>query len=256
MRGQSDPLWRFVGLLLVAVILAEIGYLALTWDRDPGAATDPGTSQTPDQQPDDGGDEVEADAEPPEVTDQRRKDFVQGDDLPNRSRIFDSEANESGLELAADGLTHGAPVDDSGTGGYLETRLKTDVQALGFRVRFVGEASGSAVLAAWQTSWVSAMEAEEPAPASGMSLVVTASTWSLSIGDGEELAQGTFAPEEAATFEMRRDGADLFVIDPAGEVTRVTDPRAEELAGPWASWGLTEAGTEQIPAVIESAWAG
>lgn len=39
-------------------------------------------------------------------------------------------------------------------------------------------------------------------------------------------------------------------------VTVVEDKRAARLAGPWASWGLSETGPEQEPAAIEAVWAG
>ena len=66
----------------------------------------------------------------------------------------------------------------------------------------------------------------------------------------------TTSAEGPATFEVVRDGQRLYVVDPTGTVTVVEDKRVEKLAGPWASWGLSETGPEQTPAVIEAVWAG
>jgi hypothetical protein len=76
-------------------------------------------------------------------------------------------------------------------------------------------------------------------------------------GEVHVIGSGTYLPVEGpATFEVRRDGRTLYVVDPTGAVTVVEDRRVDRLAGPWASWGLTETGPEQVPAAIEAVWAG
>ena len=46
------------------------------------------------------------------------------------------------------------------------------------------------------------------------------------------------------------------MIDPIGKVTQAASPLVAQLAGPFASWGLSEAAAGENPAVIESVWAG
>ncbi len=71
------------------------------------------------------------------------------------------------------------------------------------------------------------------------------------------LASGTFTTVPGtATVEVYRDADRAWVVDPSGAVTDVSDPRIEELAGPWACWQLYEQEPAQTPAVIEAVWAG
>jgi hypothetical protein len=114
-------------------------------------------------------------------------------------------------------------------------------------------------LVGWQTSLVDADRTGAGTPATGMRLVAAPGRWELTVVDGEVhvIGSGTYLPVEGpATFEVRRDGRTLYVIDPTGAVTVVEDRRVDRLAGPWASWGLTETGPEQVPAAIEAVWAG
>ena len=71
------------------------------------------------------------------------------------------------------------------------------------------------------------------------------------------LAEGTYdVGPGPATFSILREGQQAFVVDPTGATTTASDPRVGLLAGPWASWGVTESSAEQTPAVIEAVWGG
>lgn len=193
----------------------------------------------------------------PEVTQQRHADFNAGDDLPDGARVFDSGANKTGMELSGGLLTHGAA--DGPAAGFVEAKLTSDVTMLGLRVRFPDAASGSVALVGWQTSLVQSRKDFGPTPATGMRLVAGPGRWELSVVDGDVkmLGSGTYATVAGpATFELIRDGASLYVVDPTGAVTVIDDKRVAKLAGPWASWGLTETGPTQVPASIEAVWAG
>jgi hypothetical protein len=208
-----------------------------------------------------GDDDSSGSAEPsvpvPEVSLQRDADFADGDALPDGAKVFDSGANASGMKLFGGLLSHGAP--EGPAAGFIETRLRSDVALLGVRVRFPGASSGSVALVAWQDSLVQARKDFGPTPATGMRLVAGPSHWELSVVDNEVkmLGLGDYEPVAGpSTFELVRDGWVLYVVDPAGTVSRIEDRRAAKLAGPWASWGLTETGPEQTPASIEAVWAG
>lgn len=194
----------------------------------------------------------------PEVPRQEDSDFSAGDGLPDGARVFDTGANRTEMTLADGLLGHGAP-ESSGAVGFVETKLESEVRLLGARVRFPEASSGSVALVAWQTSLVDADRKGAGTPATGMRLVASPGQWELTVVDGEVkvIGSGTYTPTDGpATFELRRDGSQLYVVDPTGAVTVVEDKRAARLAGPWASWGLSETGPEQVPASIEAVWAG
>ncbi|GAB3248742.1 hypothetical protein [Nocardioides dilutus] len=194
----------------------------------------------------------------PEVKLQRQTDFTIGDGLPDGGRVFNTGANRSGMALTGGLLVHGEP-ESSGAVGFVETKLKGEVRLLGLRVRFPDASSGSVALVGWQTSLVDADRKGAGTPATGMRLVASPGRWELTVVDGEVIVigSGTYAATDGpATFEVRRSGSRLYVVDPTGAVTVVEDKRAARLAGPWASWGLSETGPEQVPASIEAVWAG
>ena len=194
----------------------------------------------------------------PEVELQRDADFTDGDGLPDGARVFNTGSNSSGMALTDAGLAHGA-AESPGAAGFVETKLKGQVASLGARVRFAAAASGSVALVGWQTSLVDADREGAGTPATGMRLVASPGRWELTVVDGEVhvIGSGVYdVAEGPATFEVVRDGQRLYVVDPTGTVTVVEDKRVEKLAGPWASWGLSETGPEQTPAVIEAVWAG
>jgi hypothetical protein len=174
----------------------------------------------------------------------------------------DTGANVSGLALTDAGLTHGLATGP-GAAGVIEAQFGTDVQMLGIRVRFAapagGKTSGAAGLVAFQNSVVDATESGEPPPAFGINLAAYPDHWEVSLGDGEEDTLGSdsyAAPDGPVTFQVVRDYDKVYVIDPSGHTSVFQDPRIAALAGPWAAWGLTEEGTHQLPAVIESVWGG
>jgi len=279
-RGRVGTPWgQYVGLLVLAAATVVLCYLALSGtlsgDPDADGATDPTVTSSPTgsvtddptSEPTDDPTVGESSsppllAEPPKVRDQRRKDFTEGDDtLPDGAQIVDGGGNESGLVLTKAGLTHGNPTSGSFAAGIVETKFESDVRALGFRVRFATvEDSGAVTLVAWQNSLAAAFGAgASTAPASGFRLVATPGEWTLSVLDGSEsvLAEGTYDYSgDAETFEIVRDGTQVWVIDPTGARTTANDPRVAEFAGPWASWGVTEFGVGEQPATIEALWGG
>lgn len=268
-RGSGARAFQGLGLLALAAVTVALCYLALT--RETAADTDvaqddasPITSDTPsatDQPtPTDepsAGEKIKV----PKVPDQRRADFTKGDDLPDGAVVYDSPSNASGLKVTAKGLTHGAAGNGGVDGlGLVEAELDSEVRSLGFRVRFAEGDSGSAVLVAWESSAVAALKKDSAELPTGMRFVATPGTWSLAFmtpGGEHVLSEGTFEPGTGPLeFRVVRDGDELFVVDPAGLVTTATKLGAEELLGPFASWGLAESGPGQAPAVIESVWAG
>ena len=265
-HGAETPWWQTLGFLVLSVATAVLCYLALTGNTlgngddvvvDPPAsnAVDGGSPSDPGSGADPGGS-----AEPPTVPDQRRADFSKGDDLPDGARTFNTGDNVSGMALTPDGLTHGRPTG-SGAAGLVETKLKSDVRSLGFRVVFADDDSGSVALIASRTSIVEAFESEAPAPSTGMRLVAVPGSWELTVDDVADeqqlIGSGTYeAAPGPATFQIIRDGETVFVVDPTGARTQVTDPLVDALSGPWAAWGLLEDGRDQTPAVIEAVWGG
>lgn len=194
----------------------------------------------------------------PEVPLQREADFTSGDGLPEGARVFNTGANQTGMTLTDGLLGHGA-AETTGAAGFVETKLKGEVQTLGARVRFPDATSGSVALVGWKTSLVEADRTGAGTPATGLRLVASPGRWELTVVDGEVhvIGSGTYVSSEGpATFEVRRVGPRLYVVDPTGAVTVIEDKRAARLAGPWASWGLSETGPEQEPAAIEAVWAG
>jgi len=262
--GRGTRALQLGALLVLGAITAVLCYLALTRQTtaDPDVAVDdtaPTAAATtePGAQPPAG-----QDVKAPKVPDQRRKDFTRGDDtLPDGATTYDSRSSSSGLVVSPQGLTHG-PVKDGETDGIglVETELKTDVLSLGFRVRFPEGASGSAVLGAWKTSAVAAFDSGAETLPTGLRLLVSSSGWTLSVlgADGEQtVGEGSFEPSAAPVeVQLVREGADLYVVDPSGLVTMVTDASVPELVGPFASWALYEPDPGLTPAVIESVWAG
>lgn len=278
-RGFGRPWGQYFGLLVLAAGTVALIYLALTRNSDvvPDAAADPtsglsgsptDSSSSPSAEPtgsvtDDPTEASETPSlstTPPTVPDQRRVDFTKGDDLPDGALLVDGGGNESGLSLTRDGLTHGSPVNPQLAGGLVETRFDSDVRALGMRVRFAAKRPGQATLVAWQSSIAAVFESGNTRPPpTGFRLVVSPGEWTLSVLDGAEsvLAEGTYdASNGPETFMIIREEEQVWVVDPTGATTTATDPRVASLAGPWASWGVTESAVDQTPAVIEALWGG
>ena len=271
-RGFGRPWGQYFGLFLLAAGTVALIYLALTRNLggdDAASADDPvvtptqstSTSAAPSADPSASAtDDPTLSTDPPTVPDQRRVDFTAGGKLPDGALIVDGGGNTSGLAVTKKGLTHGRPTNLSLAGGLIETELDSDVRSLGFRVRFAEKNSGSVTMVGWQSSLAAVFESGSVIPPfSGFRVVASPGEWSLSVLDGEEriLAQGTYdAAPGPETFQILRDGAQVFVVDPTGAVTTAADPSVAALAGPWASWGVTEFALNQTPAVIESVWGG
>lgn len=258
------PWWQVVGLAGLAALTVALCYLAVTRDTtvtDTSSGVDTTSTSTLEPEPGDESSPTLTKADLPEVPDQRRTDFTEGDGLPDGSRVYDSGGNRSGMRVRDGLLVHGAPTDAEAQ-GLVETRLEGEVTSLGVRVRFADQDSGSAVLAAWQASVTEAADASRPLPSSGLLLVASPGEWRLTVRDDAEdveevLADGTYrAKRRPATFRLLRQGTQVFVVDPTGAVTSVSDPRAAGLAGPWATWGLLEQEPSMTPAAIEAVWAG
>ena len=263
-RATSEAL-RGSGLVVLAVVTVVLCYLALTRDPyptrasagDPGppsATTDPvGPSESPASQT-----PAAETAAPPSVPDTTRADFSASDRLPSGARTYDNPATGTRLAVRDGLLTHGRPRGRLAI-GTLETRLGADVQKLGARIRFPAEKPGSVALVAWTDSLVDARRAGDPVPTSGLRLVVGVDGWQLGVFDQVErpIAEGSYTPTSAlATFQVFREGDRAWVVDPAGKVTQVEDPRIATMAGPWASWQVLEDTPDLTPAGIEELWAG
>ena len=93
-----------------------------------------------------------------------------------------------------------------------------------------------------------------------MRLVVTPGQWRLVAIDSRgttELASGSYEQNgRSAAFNMVRRDQTVWITDPNGTVTPVTDPRVGALSGPWASWELREANVGKRPAGLQEIWAG
>jgi hypothetical protein len=268
-RETSARAFQVLGLLLLGAVTVGLCFLALTREtaadsdlvRDeptiapletPTGSVEPSSSTEPSS--------VEQ-VKLPKVPDQRLADFTKGDDLPDGSSTFDSPSNALGLRVTTKGLTHGAVTAGESDGlSLVETQLESNVRSLGFRVRFPEGNSGSVVLAARESSAVAALEDGAEALPTGLRFVAAPGSWSLSVvseGRDEVLSEGNYDDSKGALeFRVVRKGDVLFVVDPSGAVTTATEPTADELIGPFASWGLSESGPGLAPATIESVWAG
>ena len=102
-------------------------------------------------------------------------------------------------------------------------------------MRFAAEDPGSVVLVAWADSLVSAREAGDPVPTSGLRLVAGPDSWQLTIYDKrpDVVESGTFEPVTgAAQFELTGPAARVWVVAPDKSVTEVDVPDGRALAGP------------------------
>ena len=147
---------QWLALALLGAVTAGLCYLALTRDTDttgdlvrddetPSGSPSASTSATPPADP-----SAPTAADVPEVPDQRRADFTAGDDLPDGARLVDIGDNETGMALGEGGLTHGGPGDG---GGPTSDQLKTDVSALGIRVRFAEDSRARSRWSAGARRW-------------------------------------------------------------------------------------------------------
>jgi hypothetical protein len=221
--------------------------LAVTTDTDVDPAALP-AAQAPGA--------AEAPVRTPHVADVVRADFTQGDPWPVGAASRDTASVAWPLGIVDRVFVHG-PAEGPSAVSWLARALPADVRAVGARVRFASKRSGSVALTAWHTSVLA--ESGTALPRSGMRLVATPGRWRLEAVDQDgtaRLAAGRYeAAGTSASFGLVRRGAQVWVTDPAGVVTRVSDPRVAALAGPWASWELRDnPGTRSV--AIEEIWAG
>jgi hypothetical protein len=192
----------------------------------------------------------------PYVADVVRVDFAQGDRWPVGAASRDTAAVSWPMGIVHRAFVHGPAVGPTAV-SWLSRALPDDVLALGARVRFASKASGTVALTAWHTSVLAG--SADWVPRTGMRLVASPGRWRLETIDRrgtETLAAGRYEPGAgAASFGLVRRGQEVWVTDPAGLVTQVSDPRVAALAGPWASWELRDnPGTRSV--AIEEIWAG
>jgi hypothetical protein len=192
----------------------------------------------------------------PRVADVVRASFTTGDPWPVGAASRDTAAVSWPLGIVHSVFVHG-PAEGPNAVSWLARALPTDVRAVGATVRFASEDSGAVALTAWRTSVLA--ESGQDLPRTGMRLVAWPGRWRLLAIDGDgtaTLTAGRYAPAgRTASFGLVRRGSHVWVTDPSGEVTEVSDPRVAAQAGPWASWELRDQpGTAS--AAIEEIWAG
>lgn len=189
-------------------------------------------------------------------------DFRDGS-IPAGFDTFESGSNETGFDVADGLLTHGAPTGDAGA-SYLEAELPDDVQRVGATAVFADTGTpGAIALIAWEESLVRKRTDENTLPRSGLHFVAYPGRWHLGIIDPaadqlEDIVErGEYrSPSGAHEFDLFRNGDTVWVVDPAGGVTEITDPRIEEYAGPWVNWELYEPTGDSAPASFREVWAG
>jgi hypothetical protein len=211
----------------------------------------PTTAPSPTPQPSGGT------ARAPRVKPTMRSNFAAGDDWPYGAGFREAGALAWPLGIVDGLMTHGAPQGPNAV-SWLERWMKTDVRTIGARVLFATNHSGAAVLTAWHTSVLDL--SGEQQPRTGMRLVVVPGQWRLVAIDRHgtsTLAHGSYAQAgHSATFNLVRRGRTVWVTDPEGTVTSVSDRRALTLAGPWASWELRDSAPGKRPAGFQEIWAG
>lgn len=245
---------RNTGLLLLVVVTVLLCYLALTRDTDvaspPTADGDASASGDGEAAPDP--------STPPKVVDQLRADFATSEQLPPGSRTYDNATTGSPLQVRDGLLSHEAPKGNDALGS-LEVELSDQVQKLGARIVYPDGPSGSVNLVAWSSSYVDAREGDQPVPTSGLRLELTSTDWQLTVyEDGDSVIAGDefTAPPGPQTFEVYRSDDRAWVVDPTGAVTSIQNPAIAALAGPWACWQVGETSARDLPAGIQSIWAG
>lgn len=196
-------------------------------------------------------------ATPPAVRVTTRVNFAKGDGWPVGAGFRETGRMAWPLGVVDRLMTHGPPQGANAV-SWLEKWTKSDVRTIGARVLFAPNHSGAAVLTAWHTSILATSGLQQPR--TGMRLVVTPGAWRLVAIDAHgpaTLASATYAQSgHAATFSLVRREDTVWVTDPTGTVTPVTDARVATLSGPWASWELRDDKPGKRPAGFQEIWAG
>ncbi|QIG44660.1 hypothetical protein G5V58_19430 [Nocardioides anomalus] len=200
---------------------------------------------------------AQASAPAPKVPLTMRSDFSSGDAWPVGAGFREAGTLAWPLGVVDGLMTHGAARSPDAV-SWLEKWTKADVRRIGARVVFAPNHSGSAALTAWHTSILDLDG--QATPRTGMRLVVTPSGWRLVAVDGraaETIGSGTYTlAGRSARFDLVRKADTVWVTDPSGTVTSVSDPRVASLSGPWASWELRDARVGTRPAGFAEVWAG
>lgn len=286
-RGPSDAasVQTVLVVVLGLVVAAFAGYvvvrdpapptdgtdLSANYDRTTGSGSGNGTddptggstasgSDSSQGSDDAVGETVSAD-ELPDTEVEVTLNLANNDNLPRDFRVFDTGGNAEPLSVVDGALAHGTPSTKSAS--YVELQLPGNARRVGANITFGAddETSGAAVLTMWEKSVVKAQRDRATYPRSAVYLLAFPDSWRLGVFDKnsqltEILASGTYESVSApAKFQIYRQGATAWVVDPAGGVTSVTDGRIKDWAGPWASWGLFESTADRVPATITKIWA-
>ena len=255
-QGEKSPDRAVESAPIVASTLPDPAAVPVTVpDADPTSApsspSPTAASQTPAGAPATSG------AQRPEVEAKMRSSFAKGDQWPEGAGFREAGSLAWPLGVVDRLMTHG-PAQGPHAVSWLEKWVKSDVRTLGARVLFAPNHSGSAAMTAWHTSILDLSGQETPR--TGMRLVMTPGQWRLVAIDGKgaaTVASGSYVQEgRSATFSLVRKGDTVWVTDPSGTVTEVTDSRAATLSGPWASWELHEDNADKRPAGFQEIWAG
>ena len=272
--------WNKAVVILNVVLIAAVAIAMFRYTRpdqaddpvyqpaEPVVVTDPATSSaepSPSDGPSESGGvptETQAPppvvAEPPVVKASFRADFTKGDPFPYGAGPREYGAKQYDLGVVNGLMVHGAP-EGPETVSWLEKWTGgADVRRIGARVLFAPNSSGGAAITAWHTSVLETTGLDQPR--TGMRLVADPRTWKLVVLDGsraEVIGSGTFTtPGRSASFDLVRKADTVWVTDPVGVVSSVTDERIASLSGPWAGWELRETGRDQRPAALQEIWAG
>lgn len=204
----------------------------------------------------------------PEVPITLEVDFT-SQDLPSENwRRINVGAGRTEIARVDGALRHGRDAEDAAAKGIVETELTGPVQRIGAEFRFAqgGVApSGFAALTISDGSVVQALRQEEPLPRSGVRLVAAPGRWALVVVDPEAelpevlLLTGEFDDDNlglSQSYDVRRQEGTVWVTDPSGATSQITDDRVADWSGAFAGWELIETQGDQNPAAIRRVYAG
>lgn len=252
--GHGPTAWQITALVALAVVVVAMAGYVVVRDPKPPAS---GVTYTPKPTPTPG--PIQAPTVPKVVA----VDFAEQQDVPGGFEVFDTGLNESGMTVKGGRLVHGAPTDANGA-SYLEAELPQDAQRIGAVAEFPGgRDSGAVALIIWEDSLVAKRTDEGTLPRSGLHFVAYPGQWHIGVIDpkAEQLEDvvdrgGYFGVSGPQRFDLFRKGDTVWVVDPSGNTTKVTDPRLRQYPGRWVTWELYEPTTESVPAKLREVWAG
>lgn len=225
-----------------------------TDQADPAASASPSAESSDDP-------EAPTPEVPPRLPRSLQVDFAT-DALPASFEIIDQGRSTIGLEVGEGLLAHGDPQEAAA--GYVETRLDGGAVRLGVRARFPADGIGGQVtLMVSKRSLARSAQAREEPPSTGVRMSAAPGSWRLEVLDPradqpvELLLQGSYeSTAREQSFELFVQDGTVWLVDPSGTVSRISDYRVADLVGPWASWGLVETAADVRPASIARLWAG